>query len=117
MDLLEALYTTRAMRRVSADPVDPEDVALVLDAAIRAPSGGNSQNWRMMVVDDPELRARLGPVYRRAFEQLQNTVYKRSWEKARETGNEPAPACDALIRLAGRELRAGAHLVLFLQPQ
>ena len=90
MDLLESLYTTRAMRRVSADPVDPEDVALVLDAAIRAPSGGNSQNWRMMVVDDPELRARLGPVYRRAFEQLQNTVYKRSWEKARETGDEPA---------------------------
>ena len=43
MDVREALYTTRAMRRVKPDP-DPGRVqARILDAAIRAPSGGNSQ--------------------------------------------------------------------------
>lgn len=88
MDLFEALYTTRAMRRVTSDPVPEEVVASMLDAAVRAPSGGNSQNWRFLVVDDPQVRTELAPLYRSAFEQLQQTVYKRSWERARETGDE-----------------------------
>jgi nitroreductase len=90
MDLYQALYTTRAMRRVSPEPLDEETVAVILDAAVRAPSGGNNQNWRMMVVTDPEVRSELGPLYRDAFEQLQNTVYKRSWARAKEVGDEAA---------------------------
>lgn len=88
MELLEALYTTRAMRRVSSDPVPDEVVASMLDAAVRAPSGGNSQNWRFLVIDDPEVRSALAPLYRQAFEQLQQTVYKRSWERAKQEGDE-----------------------------
>jgi nitroreductase len=64
MDLREALYTTRAMRRVSDRPI-PDDVqARILDAAVRAPSGGNAQNWRFLVVDDPDVKGQLGPIYR-----------------------------------------------------
>lgn len=90
MDLYEALYTTRAMRRVEPTPIPDEVVAAMLDAAIRAPSGGNSQNWRFVMVTDPELKKRLGPLYREAFEILQQTVYKRSWERAKEAGDEAA---------------------------
>ncbi|HSM43667.1 MAG TPA: nitroreductase family protein [Acidimicrobiia bacterium] len=90
MDLYEALYTTRAMRRVKPDPVPDEAAAAMLDAAIRAPSGGNSQNWRMLVVRDLELRRRLGPLYRKAWEQLQNTIYQGRREKAEEAGDEAA---------------------------
>jgi nitroreductase len=39
MDLYEALYTTRAMRRVRPDPIPYRVQARILDAAIRAPSG------------------------------------------------------------------------------
>lgn len=75
MDINEALYTTRAMRRVRPDPV-PEDVqARILDAAIRAPTGGNAQNWRFLLVDDPEVVGRIAPLYRHAIEQLWTTVY------------------------------------------
>ena len=75
MDTLEALYTTRAMRRVTTEPV-PEDVqAAILDAAIRAPSGGNTQNWRFLLVDDPSVKAAIGPLYRDSIEQLWATVY------------------------------------------
>ena len=42
MDLYEALYTTRAMRRVKPDPIPEGVVQLMMDAAIRAPSGGNT---------------------------------------------------------------------------
>ncbi len=87
MDMTEALYTTRAMRRVKPDPVPETSVAAILDAAVRAPSGGNSQNWRFVVVTDPSVRERLGPVYRSAFEKLGNTVYKDRWEKAEAAGD------------------------------
>lgn len=90
MDLFEALYTTRAMRRVAKEPVPHEVAAAMLDAAVRAPSGGNSQNWRFIVVTDREVRDELAPVYLRAWEQLQNTVYKGRWEKAEEKGDEAA---------------------------
>lgn len=88
MDLSEALYTTRAMRRVKPDPIPDAVVAKMLDGAIRAPSGGNAQNWRMVVVDDPEVRAGLGPLYRDAYRQLQENVYVGRREKAAARGNE-----------------------------
>ena len=63
MDVYEALYTTRAMRRVKPDPIPDEVQRQILDAAVRAPSGGNAQNWRFLLVDDPAVRAQLAPIY------------------------------------------------------
>ncbi len=75
MTLDEALYTTRAMRRVRPDPI-PDDVqARILDAAIRAPSGGNTQGWRFLLVDDPGVRGRLAPIYRDCIDMLWKTIY------------------------------------------
>lgn len=88
VELFEALYTTRAMRRVSDQPVGEEVAAAMLDAAIRSPSGGNSQNWRFLVITDPEVRAQLGPVYRSAHDQLLSTVYAGRWEEAKRAGDE-----------------------------
>jgi nitroreductase len=90
MDLTEALYTTRAMRRVKNDPIPNDVIARILDAAIRAPSGGNAQNWRMLVVDDPDTLADLGPLYRDAYHDLQNTFYKGRREAAEEVGDDAA---------------------------
>jgi nitroreductase len=75
MDVREALYTTRAMRRVRSDPVPLDVQARILDAAIRAPTGGNAQNWRFMLVDDADIKARLGPLYRDAADKLWTTIY------------------------------------------
>jgi len=75
VDLREALYTTRAMRRVSDKPI-PQDVqARILDAAVRAPSGGNAQNWRFLVVDDAAVKAKLGPIYRECMQLLRAGHY------------------------------------------
>ena len=63
MDVFEALYTTRAMRRVKPDPVPLEVQAQILDAAVRAPSGGNGQGWRFLLVDDPEVIKKIAPLY------------------------------------------------------
>ena len=67
MDIYEALYTTRAMRHVKPDPIPLDAQARILDAAIRAPHVG--EQWRFILVDDPEIRARLAVLYERAWEQ------------------------------------------------
>ncbi len=76
MDIHEALYTTRAMRRVKPDPIPMDVQARIMDAAVRAPSGGNTQNWRFLLVDDPEVKAKLGPIYRQAMSVLWGSYYK-----------------------------------------
>jgi nitroreductase len=76
MDIREALYTTRAMRRVKPDPIPMDVQARIMDAAVRAPSGGNTQNLRFLLVDDPEVKAKLGPIYRQAMSVLWGSYYK-----------------------------------------
>jgi nitroreductase len=75
MDVMEALYTTRAMRRVRPDPIPTDVQARILDAAIRAPSGGNTQDWRFLLVDDPGVKSRIGPLYRDCMQRLWQTIY------------------------------------------
>jgi nitroreductase len=68
MDVFEALNTTRAMRRLdpSRDVADA-DLLTIIEAATKAPSGGNNQPVRWLVVRDPERRARLGAIYRECW--------------------------------------------------
>jgi nitroreductase len=63
------LTTTRAVRRrLDFDrPVEREVVLDCLRVALQAPSGGNSQPWRWLVIDDPDVRAALGDLYREGY--------------------------------------------------
>ncbi|MBF8186906.1 nitroreductase family protein [Nonomuraea sp. K274] len=76
MDIFEALYTTRAMRRVKPDPLPAEVQRSILDAAVRAPSAGDLQSWRFLLVDDPAIKARLAPLYQDALTRLFAGPYK-----------------------------------------
>src|ERR1700733_4570638 len=66
LGVFEAIHTARALRRLKPDPVSEPLNPRVLDAAIRAGSGGNAQNWVFMVVREASLRRGLGDVYRKA---------------------------------------------------
>ena len=76
MDVFEALYTTRAMRRCKPDPIPIDVQERILDAAIRAPTGGNAQNWRFLLVESMDVKAQLGPVYRDCLGKLWATIYR-----------------------------------------
>jgi nitroreductase len=65
--LFEAIHTARALRRLKPDPIPDELITRILDAAIRAPSASNTQNWAFVVVKDAEQRRRIAEIYRRAF--------------------------------------------------
>ncbi len=84
---MEALYTTRAMRRVTSDPVPDDVIAAMIDAAIRSPSGGNSQNWRWLTVSDRDTIAALGELYSLAWEELNATLYAGRAEAAAAKGD------------------------------
>jgi nitroreductase len=68
MSLFDAMYSQRAIRHFSAQPVSDEAIATMLNAAIHAPSGGNRQPWRFVVIRDADLKRRLGQWYLAAWQ-------------------------------------------------
>jgi nitroreductase len=63
MELTDVLRTTGAVREFTGEPVPRAVLARVLDVARFAPSGGNRQGWRVVVVEDPDTRRRLRDLY------------------------------------------------------
>ena len=95
MDLFETIGTQRAMRRLKNDPVSDEDIWKILDAAIKAPSGGNRQPWNFIVVRDAEAKRKIGEYYLDA------------WNKAYAGGPGQARLDDAS---GSRVYRSANHL-------
>jgi nitroreductase len=76
MPLREAMQTQRAIRRLKPDPV-PDDVLLrCIEMALKAPTGSNAQNWEWVVVRDPQVKAKLARLNRRAW-QLYGGIGRR----------------------------------------
>jgi nitroreductase len=63
LDLIETLRSTGAVRDFLPDPIDDAVLYRILDTARFAPSGGNRQGWRVIVVKDPEKRRALRDLY------------------------------------------------------
>ena len=73
-NFFEVIGTQRAMRRLKPDPVPEEYIKKILWAATRAPSGGNRQGWRWLVVTDPAKKLKI------------KEWYHELWSKALESG-------------------------------
>ena len=63
MDLREALRSIPATREFTDEPIDELTLRSILDDARFAPSGGNRQGWRVVVLDDAVLRAKVKEIY------------------------------------------------------
>jgi nitroreductase len=74
-DVWEVMRTARAIRRFSDHPVEPDLLARCLEAATWAPSGGNQQPWRFVVMQSPESRALLARGASLALQVIQD-VYR-----------------------------------------
>ena len=61
--LYEAMSTLRAVRRLREDPIPNDVLRRVLEAATWAPSGGNAQPWRIVVVEERGKKEMLGRLY------------------------------------------------------
>src|SRR4051812_42806262 len=67
MPLEEAMQTQRSIRRLKPDPVDDDIVLRLIELALKAPTGGNRQNWAFVVVKDRAVKERLARYNRQAF--------------------------------------------------
>ena len=63
----DVIGTQRAMRRLKPDPVPEEYIKKIIWAATRAPSGGNRQGWRWLVVTEAEKKKKLQQWYNDAW--------------------------------------------------
>jgi len=63
VSLFDALRTQRSARRFSSQPVPDDAIRTIVRAATWAPSAGNRQPWRFVVVRDPALKRRIGELY------------------------------------------------------
>jgi nitroreductase len=76
-DLFEAIYTTRAMRRLKLDPVPREIIMKIVEAATMSPSNSNRQPWIFLVVTAPETKQFIAERYKKAWETHYFTPEKR----------------------------------------
>jgi nitroreductase len=93
MPLGEAIFTQRAIRRVHPTPIPEQTLRDILEAATRAPSGGNTQPWHFLVVTDPDLRRRFADLYREswlAFREERGSTMPEAERLSREIAGTPA---------------------------
>ncbi len=100
MELYEVMRTTFAARSFTDEPVADAVIAKVLDQARFAPSGGNRQGWKVLVVRDAKTRQRLveliEPTFKRYFAQMQageapfNTIHPSEVTDAEAEAATPA---------------------------
>src|SRR5207302_1374955 len=75
-DLFHIIHTTRSMRRLKPDPVPDALIRRILEAGQCAPSGGNAQRWRFLVIKDPAIKKAVQVWYKRAFDEVIGPRYR-----------------------------------------
>jgi nitroreductase len=85
-DLFETMRTMRAMRRLKPDPVPDALIHRILRAGTYAPSGGNYQRWRFLVLKDPAVKQAVQVWYKKAYEEVIGPRYANS---APPPGSDP----------------------------
>jgi nitroreductase len=110
MDFFDVVTTQRAIRRLKPDPIPEAVLRQIMDAAICAPSGGNRQGWSFLVIRDAATRARLGELYREAWDELMKVPYYAG--AAKEPADSRAGKMLASARHLGEHLGEAPVLVL-----
>jgi nitroreductase len=102
-DLFEVIRTTRSMRRLKPDPVPDELIRRILEAGVCAPSVGNMQRWRFLVIRDAGIKRAVGAYYKRAWDEQVGPRYR---------AGEPAPGMnrDRFLRLLDAAEYLAAHI-------
>src|ERR1700728_4163239 len=91
--LFEAMYSQRAIRSFKPDEIPEEAILRIVEAATKAPSGGNMQPWAFIVVRDAAMRGSLAEIARDTF----NAMYKGALARAEPVDAPPFPRLKPMI--------------------
>ena len=112
---IEAIMTTRAIRRFSDEPVTDDEIAICLRAAQQGPSGGNVQPQQYVVVTDPAVKADVAQWYKASFDRYRESLPDPSGFRDEAARASWTRTRDASQYLADH-LQDAAAIVFFLQP-
>jgi nitroreductase len=106
------LTTTRAVRKRLdlTRPVPRQVVLECLDVAIQAPTGGNVQQWRWLVLDDPAIKAGIAELYQRAYAPYIDSQKTRVAEVGR-TDTSTSNIIDSSAYLAEHLAQVPVHVI------
>ncbi len=96
-DFFEVISTQRAMRRLKPDPVPEEYIKKIIWAATRAPSGGNRQGWRFLVITDPDKKKQIQEIYNEGWSRALTGGYGKG---RADLPKEEAESNERVIRSA-----------------
>jgi nitroreductase len=109
MSVGEAMFTQRSIRRIKPDPIPVQDMKTFLEAAVKAPNGGNAQPARFVVVNDSAKIEALGELYLEAW-----------WAKRRDIQGwhsiEDIPPSETIYLSATRFAEAFGKVPLVVLP-
>ena len=100
-ELYDVMSTLRAVRRLRPDPIPADVLERVLQAACWAPTGGNTQPWKVIVVRSPERKAALAALY--APEWAKYAEFARRRAAKAGVGEQESAALERIVA-------AGDHL-------
>jgi len=93
MPIGEAMFTQRSVRKFRPDPIPPDNLRLLVEAAVKAPNGGNHQIGRFLVVTDREKIRAFAKLYHEAW-------WAKRWDDHRWTGPQDIPPGEKNYRAA-----------------
>jgi nitroreductase len=103
LSVLEALHSTPARRYLSTEPIPDAVLWALLDAAVRGPSGGNSQQWGWVVIRDAAIKERIAGWYR------------EGWDRAYGSRREQILAAPpGVVPMSARSFLSAEHLAAHL---
>lgn len=96
--ILAVMRERRTVRRYRNDPVPKEDIDEILGAGASAPTAGNRQPWRFLVIDDPRL---ISSMREHAHAHLLGLMKKYGGKENYESEEEEELKARAAMRVAG----------------
>ncbi len=114
---LEAINSLRSVRQFKTDPIPRNTIETILAAGSKAASGSNTQPWEFIIIEDPEVKAKLvKPMLDKWLARISGSkmsgrmkeVYDEATEMLRNTAKVPAIiyCCLDLNRIGtGEEVR------------
>ena len=111
------LSTSRSVRRkLDFDkPLTRQDIEACIDVAVQAPTGLAGENWRFVVITDPELKAKIAEIYRDVLVQLsesRNVTLKPSHQALMARLHE-IPCMIMVFSIGEPEIDASAQLAFY----
>jgi nitroreductase len=84
MNIGEAIFSQRAIRKFKPDPISDEDIEIILDSATKAPNGGNQQPGRFLVIKDRNKIKEFGKLYHESW-------WAKRWDQQKWSKPEDIP--------------------------